>query len=360
MSRFNDSNLNGINTYSDDLFKTLKAYKLNAHLLQLVHKKYNLPKETDSMLFKAIFPFGQLYMNEIYWSLKRKLKLSNNIVHLVEPGLLNVFDPEKAIVTVHDLYYLQNRVRFSHKGLFDLFNRWVYEKIRETPLVISVSEYTKNALVEYLGISRNKIRVIPNIIDWNFFQPGEGLIRERFGIEENEVLLMNVSGIGKRKNFDLLLKVLKRLPRNYKLIHVGNLSNTSWKLLNRLDLQKRLLNFQSVSKEELKAWYRSADIYIQSSTYEGFGRPVAEALSCGKYVISTNRSSLPEILGSQGDTFEPEQESELYDLLISYIKEDKYSEELILNRRSQAQKYSGETNFLKLKETYEEADRLIR
>ena len=97
-----------------------------------------------------------------------------------------------------------------------------------------------------------------------------------------------------------------------------------------------------VPVEELPFFMNGAEIFVFPSLYEGFGLPVLEAMSCGTPVISSNRSSIPEIIGSAGILIDPTDTRELADRIIFLLRSRKERERLSLSGKEQAARFSWE------------------
>src|SRR5207249_838025 len=81
----------------------------------------------------------------------------------------------------------------------------------------------------------------------------------------------------------------------------------------------RLTGF--VPMEEQVMWYNAATLFAYPSLYEGFGLPVLEAMACGTPVVTSNRSSLPEVVGDAGITIDPHDSEALADALVSLLED---------------------------------------
>ncbi|MCA9369309.1 glycosyltransferase family 4 protein, partial [Candidatus Woesebacteria bacterium] len=143
-------------------------------------------------------------------------------------------------------------------------------------------------------------------------------VRKKYGIPKQ--YLLYVGDINYNKNIPQLIKTLKYLPENIHLVCVGKnffpQEITEWQWVEQQlalsDVADRvhfLTNILVDAKDELSALYSGAIAYIQPSLYEGFGLPVLEAMRCKVPVISSNRSSLPEVAGEHALLVEPTAES---------------------------------------------------
>jgi glycosyltransferase involved in cell wall biosynthesis len=196
------------------------------------------------------------------------------------------------VVTAHhdvfdDLYQKYTTVaqKTYHYGL--LKNR-VAQALGTADGVIAVSYSTKTSLERTFG-ARN-IDVIYNGVDTETFKPRRVPIPEEFG---NKIRLLFVGNLSKRKGADLLPQIMKCIGEGYVLFYTGGpQSRELVKLRNAISLGQ-------IPREKLSDIYNMCDIFLFPSRLEGFGYGVAEAMACGKPVVCTNGSSLPELVTDQ-------------------------------------------------------------
>lgn len=156
--------------------------------------------------------------------------------------------------------------------------------------VTCVSQYTKRMLEKTFGYS--DIQVIYNGVNPEVFRPIEidrDTLCRRFGLAGNERILLFVGNPSRRKGADLLPKIMNRLDDSYILLMTAGLRDTTFG-------GHRIRCAGKVSQEELVLLYNLCDMLLFPSRLEGFGLTVAEAMACGKPVIATNGSSLPELV----------------------------------------------------------------
>jgi len=151
--------------------------------------------------------------------------------------------------------------------------------------IVTVSHFSAQRIAESFG--RSDVRVIHNGVDESFFRPAP----EEAPGSGQAVRLLFVGNRTARKGFDLLAPVMARLGPGFVLEYTSGLRTStetprhpSMRPLGRLGLA------------ELLAAYQRCDIFLFPSRLEGFGYPVAEAMACGKPVVCTNYSSLPELV----------------------------------------------------------------
>lgn len=171
---------------------------------------------------------------------------------------------------------------------YGLLKHRVVQALAVADRVVAVSYSTKRSLERTFGA--RKIDVIYNGIDTAAFKPNRVAIPEEF---ENRTRLLFVGNLSKRKGADLLPQIVKCLGERYVLFYTGgSQSKELAKLTNAILLGK-------IPREKLPDIYNMCDIFLFPSRLEGFGYVVAEAMACGKPVVCTNGSSLPELVLDQ-------------------------------------------------------------
>ncbi len=171
------------------------------------------------------------------------------------------------------LYY-QLKLRANIARSFDLADR-----------IVTVSRFSANSIAEEFG--RGDARVIYNGIDEKFFHPLADPARQDHG----QLLLFFAGNATTRKGFDLLAPLMRRLGAGFVLEYTSGLRTQS-----KAVPEPNMRPLGRLTPEGLRAAYQRCDIFVFPSRLEGFGYPVAEAMACGKPVVCTNGSSLPELV----------------------------------------------------------------
>src|SRR5262249_48886315 len=130
-------------------------------------------------------------------------------------------------------------------------------------------------------------------IDTDVFTPTPGLVRRDDGLPPSDarIRLLFVGNRTRRKGFDLLPQIMDTLPDDYTLYYTGGFQGR-----RERPPHTRMVNIGSPDRAGLVAAYQSCDILLFPSRLEGFGIAPAEALACGRPVVTTDASALPEVV----------------------------------------------------------------
>lgn len=236
-----------------------------------------------------------------------------------------------SVVTIHDLAYEYFPDLFLPSDLYKLKN-WTRQAVKQADRVIAVSAATKHDLVSIYNTSPDKITVIPNGYDSDFFNttlPADHSILAHYHLKSHNYLLF-LGTIQPRKNAIKLVQafhLLKESGYSGKLVIAGNIGWLADETLAVIKSSPEVTDIVLtgyVSDDARKALYTYADVYVLPSLYEGFGVPALEAMACGAPVAAANNSSLPEVVGDAGVLFNAADPADIASA-ISTIKSDRAS-----------------------------------
>jgi glycosyltransferase involved in cell wall biosynthesis len=226
----------------------------------------------------------------------------------------------KHVVTIHDV------IPLILPGAFPTRHRLVLATAlarvrRQADIVIVPSHAAAEDVMRFLRVEQERIVVIPMGCEPRF-RPAAGsactaTLRQRYALPERYILF--VGTLEPRKNVAVLLQAFSRLlgenPRDdLKLVVAGGEGWGGMDIRARaeaLKLRDRVIFTGFVDDDDLPDLYRGALMFVYPSLYEGFGLPILEAMACGIPVITSNRSSLPEVAGDAALLIDPTRPEDL-------------------------------------------------
>lgn len=240
------------------------------------------------------------------WERLSKRIAQYDLYHMATPNLAFLANERQpAIVTCHDIAPL-----FIPTSPFEkILRRYLYSGLKKAGRIIADSEWTKKDIIRAFGINEDKIRVIPLGVDTQVFKVMDKIeCRKRMNLPLNKKIILNVAIEKWRKNIPGLIKafaiVKEKIPETI-LVRVGKPIRKTLNLIEDLRLKNSVIYFDGISEEQLVWIYNSADVFAFPSFYEGFGLPCLEAMACGIPVVSSNATSLPEVVGDSGIMIDP-------------------------------------------------------
>lgn len=228
----------------------------------------------------------------------------------VPAHVLPLLHPRASVVTVHDLGYLaepEAHIR-RRRWMLELTTRW---NARAARRVIAISEQTKADLVAHYGTPAGKIDVVPHGVDRARFRPRNEAevqpVLAELGVQPPYLFFL--STLQPRKNVSRLIEAFEGLGADdLTLVLAGRSGWLAEPIERRIaasPARSRILRLAHVPDALVPALYNGAAVFVLPSLYEGFGMGVLEAMASGCPVVTSNRSSLPEVAGDAAVLVEP-------------------------------------------------------
>lgn len=286
-------------------------------------------------------------------SLKNKIDLYH-FPHFVFP----VINYGKTILTIHDLTPLLFPEYFSKTARFYMKSLISIAKYRANK-IIAVSNNTKHDLIEKFKFPEHKIKVIYNGVEecYRVNKNKEDLNYIKMKYKTGDRFILYVGNIKPHKNIPRLLKALARLSIDIKLVIVGRKDKAYdkvFKVIKEEKLQNRVIFTGFVPDDDLINIYNAATVFIYPSLYEGFGLPPLEAMACGTPVITSNVSSLPEVVGNAAITVDPYDIEKIAFSMTEILTNSSLQDKLIKKGKERVNLFSWKKTAIETKKLYEE------
>jgi len=282
------------------------------------------------------------------------------IVHLSNQNLalaLLVNQLPKSVITVHDIIPYVNLLKHPSQARYGsvlerLLIRINARSIHKATRIIADSDYTRNDLINFLGINRDKIDVVPLGVDHSVFRPlkvpADFYVRYHLRAEDRYILY--VGSKDPRKNLKTLCAAVRKVCDVVpwaRLLIVGRRGTPEQEKALRewvrnLNLTEHVRFIPFLPLAELPLMYNASTVFVYPSLYEGFGLPTLEAMACGCPVVASNATSLPEVVGDGGLLIEPKDVEAWAAAIVKVLTQDEVRQELRERGLKRAQYFSDE------------------
>lgn len=239
------------------------------------------------------------------------------------------------------------------------------QELRKAQLLLSISEHSRTEAIDHLSWPQDRVVNISTACD-DTFVPAEvpQAMREdwaeKYGLRRP--FLMYTGGIDRRKNIERLIRAYALLEEPLRLAHqlviVCAASPEDRQRLQEQAVQAGLQDDELVitgfvPEQELVALYNACKAFVFPSWHEGFGLPVLEAMRCGKAVIASGTTSLPEVVGLTEALFDPLDEQDMHERIQWVLSNPVARQRLEQHARIQCQKFSWDLTARKTLEALE-------
>lgn len=280
-----------------------------------------------------------------------------------------IFSRIKKIVAIHDVIAEKYpELVFTNRINRTFWNLKVWFAIKQADLIMTVSEFSRQGIMEHFGMTEDNIRVVSEAADRNFRPIRESdLLTDklaRFNLDITTKIILYVGGIAPHKNLSTLVTAYSKLindtvHKDIKLVLVGDYEKDVFlidkdlnELLKQLHLTDKIIFTGFVSDEELVCFYNAATVFVLPSFSEGFGLPAVEAMACGTPVIGSKTTSLPEVVGDAGLFFDPDDPDELLKHLTSIIENEELRKKLAQRSIQRASTFSWQKSAVQVLDVF--------
>jgi len=303
--------------------------------------------ESDPTLRTAGAGFGPYPLWEQF-SLPRMLARHGCRILLAPYNTAPVLLPRRVslVLVIHDLIFLEpiqnlglSRSVYQSAGRF--YRRAVISPaVRRAQHVLTVSEYTKQQILQRYSIPSDKIRVIPNSLGLEWFDH-QGACSHR------EKVIFMVSGEAPSKNLACALEAFalyrRQVSHQQHVLRIAGVKSSAHArfraIASRLQIEGAVEFLPYLNEAELREQYRKAELFLMPSLMEGFGIPVLEAMASGTPVAVSNVTSLPEVAGPAAQYFDPRDPREMASTIAAVLQDSDRREDMICAGYRQAAKF---------------------
>ena len=273
------------------------------------------------------------------------------------------FTPCPFVVTIHDCIHLRFPEYLPSRAAHTYARMMMRSSAHRSRRVLTVSNASKHDILRYLRVPAEKVEVIYNALDERLVSPPTeqeiSQIRERFQLTAPFILY--TGNIKPHKNVDRLIEAYSILRRrgqlDAKLLIIGDdISKypNLRRLVHRFQIHQHVRFLGFVPEVTLAALYRLASVFVFPSLYEGFGLPPLEAMAAGVPVITSNVSSLPEVVGDAALLVDPMDAGAIADAMARVLNDQALRARLIARGYDRITCFSWERSVRRVREVYHE------
>jgi len=279
------------------------------------------------------------------YRLLRIVQGQHDVVHLPNQNFARyaLFLKKPFIVTVHDL--IRTCFGFGKETVTErILLKLDIRGIKRASHIIVDSQSTRSDLIKYLKIPDNRISVIYLGVNHSRFKPYSINLLDK-------PYILYVGSERPRKNLGRLFQAFTKLKTEFpelKLVKVGpsgrhkRFRRDTMRKSDTLGISRDIIFVDYTSELDLAYYYSSAALLAYPSLYEGFGLPPLEAMACGCPVVTSNTSSLPEVVGEAGIMVNPLDIDSLVEAMRQVLTDNELRDNMVRKGLEQSRKFSWE------------------
>jgi glycosyltransferase involved in cell wall biosynthesis len=273
------------------------------------------------------------------------------------------------VITIHDLtWFTHPEQHMLHKRNY--FQRLIPAAARRAHRIIAITDSTRRDILRILGVPEDKVVTVAYGVD-AIFHPADdreqiNAVREHYGMPGSYLLFVGM--LEPRKNLVRIIQAYGCLKAedpalSYRLVMAGNRGwgyEEARREVARLGLESDVIFTGPMPHDELPALFSGAELFVYPSLYEGFGLPPLEAMACGTPVITSNVSSLPEVVGDAALLVDPLDVGELAKAMRRVLSDGELHEQMRMKGLKRAKQFTWEETARRTLQVYEDAYSLAR
>jgi len=360
----------GVGTYIRNIVRTLARVDLADEFLLIGDAERNFDMSKLPSNFRPVALPAPVTTARGYFALRRCIRDERcDVLHIPTLFWLPPYLPPcPFLVTIHDLLdymYRATKGTPRMRGMLNFYStRYM---LQHAARILAVSNFTKNDVARLFQIPFNRIEVLYNAIDERFLlghatDPERQFIRERYQV--NYPFILYAGRISPHKNLVRIIEAFSALKTelaredqlpDLKLIIIGDEVSRHPDLRRtviRSGVQNDVRFLGFVPIDVLRIFYDSAKLFIFPSLYEGFGLPPLEAMAHGTPVVTSNASSLPEVVGNAAVMVNPENVFDIMRAMQKTLTDQALRDKLKARGYEQVRQFSWEESVRRLVDVY--------
>jgi glycosyltransferase involved in cell wall biosynthesis len=280
--------------------------------------------------------------------------------HYVLPPLIHC----RSVVTIHDCIHLMFPQYLPNRFAYAYAKAQLWTAAHRSDRILTVSETSKLDILRRFHVPADKVTVVYNAIDERLAVPPdeEEFERVRARYQLKDPFALYVGNIKPHKNLERLIDAFHELRQesafeSLKLVIIGDEISKYQGLrraVHRHKLHKHVRFFGFVPPGTLAVLYRLASVFVFPSLYEGFGLPPLEAMYFGTPVVTSNVSSLPEVVGDAAVLVDPYDTTSIAEGMRRALVDEELRAWLRERGAARAREFSWEQSVARIREVYGE------
>lgn len=351
----------GIGTYVRNLVHWLSRLEDDYHYVLFCR-----PEDTDELSalgsrFTAVPEPSRNYSVREQWAMPLALWRARADLFHAPHYVVSPLTRCPFLVTIHDCIHLRFPQYLPNQVAVRYSRSMMASSARRSQRILTVSEASKQDILHYLGVPASKVEVVYNALDEGLARPPTeaeiARIRQRYQLDAPFILY--TGNIKPHKNVDRLIEAYALLRRqgvvDAKLLIIGDEISkypNLRRLIHRHQLHPHVRFFGFVSDDMLAILYRLATVFVFPSLYEGFGLPPLEAMAAGAPVITSNVSSLPEVVGDAAVLIDPLDASAIAGAMARVIGDPALRADLVRRGHERVKAFSWERSVSRVQQVY--------
>ncbi|GAA0177805.1 glycosyltransferase family 1 protein [Clostridium sediminicola] len=351
----------GIGTYTYELIYSLSKFNKEEFII------YS-PKDTIAKCYKNSnlkYKYINQYSKNIFWEdVNNPIYINNDvsIFHTPQNGIGSPFKEDcKNIITLHDI--IPSRMPETVSDCYmNIYRKEMPRILEKTNGIITVSQFSKNDIIKEFNFPKEKI-FVTHLANEHIYKrldtkKCKSILKNEYSILGNYILY--VGGFSPRKNILGLINAysmyIAQCPNsNTKLLIVGH-KGKSYSIykqrVEKLHLSDKVIFTGYIPVKHMPIFYNAAKVLVYPSFYEGFGLPPLEAMSCGIPIVSSNVTSIPEIIGDAAHYINPYNTDELFLAIKEVLNNNELRNKLVKRGFEKCKEYTWKKTAQKTLDAY--------